>query len=302
LSYWEKDPGFQASCELQRQVFGNHPYGRTPEGRRKNVRAIKRGHLVEWWDTFARPDAAILYVAGDLTAEQVFALAERHFGDWAAAGPMPVVDVPPPPERKDTRIYLVNNPGALQSEIRVGQTSIKIGHPAYHKTDVFSQILGGSFGSRLNKAIRIERGLTYGAGGGVNARRLAGSFSSSTSTKTEATAEAVQAVLDVIEDMRDTPPTDEELTSAKSYLLGRVPSKYETPPDMVNALWFIEYNGLPRDDLQRSLADYRATEIDDIVEIANVYIDPGKLAIVVVGDAKKIRKSLEAIAPVTTVK
>ena len=146
------------------------------------MRALKRAHLVEWWDTFARPAAAVLDVAGDVRSGEVVTLCEQHFGEWTAVRPKPVVDVPPLPERKNTRIYLVNNPGAVQSEIRVGQTSMEIGHPAYHKTQVFSQIFGGSFGSRLNKAIRVERGLTYGAGGGIVAQRLAGSFSISKST------------------------------------------------------------------------------------------------------------------------
>ncbi|MCK5557813.1 MAG: insulinase family protein, partial [Candidatus Hydrogenedentes bacterium] len=291
-----------ASRELQRRIFGDPPYARYPLGQRRKVRAIKRRHLVQWWTTFARPDAAVLYVAGDVTAEEGFTLAKQYFGDWTAVGLTPDVEVPPPPEPKDTHIYLVDNPRAVQSEIRVGQISFGCKHRDYHKADVFSQIFGGSFGSRLNKAIRVERGLTYGAHGGFSAERFAGRFVGGTSTKTESTTAAVRTMLDVIEDMRATPPSNEELTSAKSYLVGRVPSEYETALDTVNAQWRIECYGLPRDDLQRSITDYKAAETDDIVRIANEHIDLDKLTIVVVGDAKKIKENLEAIAPVTVVR
>jgi zinc protease len=302
LMYQEKEPSYRAATELRRRVFGDHPYARDATGQRKDVRRIRRRHLVEWWNTFARPDAAVLYVAGDVTAESAFALAERHFGDWTAEGPLPEIEVPPLPERQETHIYLVNNPRAAQSEIRVGQTGFAIHHADRRKALIFNQVFGGSFSSRLNKAVRVERGLTYGAGGGFSAARYGGIFACSTSTKTESTSEALEAILDVIESMRGTPPSDEELTSAKSYLVGRVPARYETALDTVNALWRIESNDLAKDDLTRSVAEYRLAEIDDVLRIANEHVDLDRLTIVVVGDAKKIKRDLEATAPVTVVR
>jgi zinc protease len=302
LMYQEKQPSYKATTELSRRVFGNHPYARAATGQRKDVRRIRRRYLVKWWNTFARPDAAVLYVAGDVTAESAFALAEQHFGDWTPEGPLPEIELPPLPERQETHIYLVNNPRAAQSEIRVGQTGFAIHHPDRRKAQIFNQVFGGSFGSRLNKAVRVERGLTYGAGGGFSAARYGGILACNASTKTETTAEVLEATLDVIESMRDTPPSDEELTSARSYLVGRVPATYETALDTINALWHIESYDLPKDDLERSVAEYKAAKADDILRIANEHVDLDRLTIVVVGDARKIKRGLEAIAPVTVVR
>ena len=302
LMYQEKIPSFRASRELSRRMFGNHPYARFPMGRRKDIGAVKRSRIVEWWTAFARPDAAVLYVAGDVTPGRAFALAEQHLGEWTAVAPIPEVEVPPLPERETTHIYLVDHPEAAQSEIRIGQIGLSLYDPDYHKASVFSQIFGGSFSSRLNKTIRIEGGRSYGAGGGFSAGRFGGRFVSSTSTKTEATAETLRDMIEVIESMNATPPTDDELRLARSYLVGRVPSRYETEIDVVNAQMHIELNGLPKDNLQRSIAEYKATETNDIVRIAAEHVDPDKLTIVVVGDAKKIKKDLEEIAPVTMVK
>jgi predicted Zn-dependent peptidase len=102
--------------------------------------------------------------------------------------------------------------------------------------------------------------------------------------------------------MRNTPPSGEELTSAKSYLVGRVPATYETAFDTVNALLRIESNDLPKDDLERSVAEYKAAEANDVLRIANEHVDLDRLTIVVVGDARKIKRDLEAIAPVTVVR
>jgi len=302
LMYQEKEPSYKATTELSRRVFGDHPYARPTTGRRKDVRRIGRRHLVKWWNTFARPDAAVLYVAGDVTSQTAFALAEQHFGDWTVEGPLPEIEVPPVPEREDTHIYLIDNRGAAQSEIRVGQTGFAIHHPDRRKAQIFNQVLGGSFGSRLNKAVRVERGLTYGAGGGFSAARFGGIFACNASTKTASTAEALQTMLDAIESMNNTPPSGEELTSAKSYLVGRVPATYETSLDTVNALWRIESNDLPEDDLERSVAEYKAAENDDVLRIANEHLDLDRLTIIVVGDAKKMKRDLEAIAPVTVVR
>jgi len=302
LAELEKDPGHVAWNEYFRHVFGDHPYARYPLGRKKDIRHVRRDDVVDWWSTSARPETAVLYVAGDVTVEEAVALAEHHFGAWEVAGPMSEVDVPPLPVRRDTHIYLVDNPGAVQSEIRIGQVSLGIDHPDYYKAAMVGHIFGGSYGSRLNKTIRIERGLTYGARGGYSFRRFTGQFIAATSTKTAATGQTVEAVLAVIDDMRSTPPTYDELTSARSYLVGRLPARYETPLQTVNEKWHIEYIGLPGDDLHRSVAEYNDTRTGDIVRIAAEYIDPGKLTVVVVGDVKRVRKDLENIAPVTVVR
>jgi zinc protease len=302
LSFTESYPSWQASWELRRQIYGDHPYGRPPTGTSRDVRGINRAHLVEWWQTFMRPDTCVLYVAGDTTPEQAFALAEEQFGDWTSDGPVPKFEVPPVPDRAATHIHLVDNPDAVQSQIRVGQTGPSIQHPDRYVADLLTQVFGGAFGSRLNKAVRIDRGRTYGAGGGLSLGRYAGSFSCSTSTRTDATADILRLVLEVVEGMHTTPATDEELNQAKSYLVGRTAARFETPSDLAREAWFIEHNGLPEDNLAQSLASYRAAGSDDLTRVAQEHIDPEMLTIVVVGDAGKLKGELESIAPVTVVK
>jgi zinc protease len=301
LSISEEDPGYLADRELRRQVYGNHPYARTVTGESADVKKLELPVCVEWWKTYARPDAAILYVAGDVDPQQVFDLVGKNFGDWKAEGALPEPKLPAIPPHQPTHIYLVDNPGAVQSQIRVGQTSITRGDPYYHAARVYTQIFGGSFGSRLNEVIRVQKGLTYGAGGGFMPYRFSGTYMGHTFTKTPTTAETVQALIDVVKSMQSKPPTDAELSVAKSYLVGSFPSQLETPQDRVAFQWTIDYNKLPQDYLNQALQGYRKTTSKDLEHIASAIVKPEELAVVVVGDAKAVQADLEKIAPVTVV-
>ncbi|MDX9971766.1 MAG: pitrilysin family protein, partial [FCB group bacterium] len=301
LSISEEDPNYLAERELRRAVYGNHPYARSVMGELADVQKLPLSAAIEWWKIYARPDASILYVAGDVDPEQIFDLAAKQFGQWKADGPLPEPKVAEIPPHQPTRIFLVDNPGAVQSQIRVGQTSITRGDPYYHAARVYSQIYGGSFGSRLNEVIRVQKGLTYGAGGGFMPYRFSGTFMGSTFTKTPTTAETVQALVDVIKSMQTQPPTEAELSVAKAYLVGSFPSQLETPQDRVSFQWTIDYNGLPQDYLNQALQGYRKTSPEDLKHIADAIVKADELNVVVVGDAKAIRADLEKIAPVTLV-
>jgi zinc protease len=297
----EEDAQYVAARGLRQALFGKHPYSRTPTGELADVPKLSAEALREFWKTYLRPETSVLYIAGDVKAKEAFALAEKHLGGWTAEGDAPAPSVPGLPDPEGTRIVLIDRPGAVQSQIAVGEISVTRTDPRFHASRVYSQIFGGAFESRLNKTIRVERGLTYGAFGGIRPFRFAGQFFGQTFTKTETTAETVQAVLDVINGMRTSPPSAEELTTAKSYLAGNFPSQLETPQDTVAYAWIIEYSRLPEDYLNQALQGYKNTTLEDVAHVASEVIDTDALTIVVVGEAADIRAGLEAIAPVTVV-
>lgn len=301
LSVQEQDPFYLANRELRQRVFGEHPYARSATGERADVPRIDRKRLQQYWKKYARPDQAVLYFAGDVDRQTAIKLAEQHFVKWKARGKAPQPALPAIPRPSGMHIYLVDKPGSVQSQIRVAQPSITRTSPDYHAARVFSQVYGGAFDSRLNKTLRVERGLTYGAGGGFRPFRFSGLFVSETFTKTESTAETVQALLDVINGMRSNPATDQELELARSYLAGSFPADLETPQDVVDFQWMIEYFALPKDYLAQAVRAYRSAKKDDIRHVATNVIDPASLTIVVVGEAAAVKESLERIAPVTVV-
>src|SRR5207249_3700107 len=125
-------------------------------------------------------------------SENALKLAEATFGKWTARGPRPEVKLPELPKPSPRHIYLVDHRG-VQSQIRAGQLGIRRNHPQFAVARVVSDYFGGSFSSRLNEVIRVQKGLTYGARGGFTPGRFVGRFEASTFSKTETTAEAVRA-------------------------------------------------------------------------------------------------------------
>jgi zinc protease len=184
----------------------------------------------------------------------------------------------------------------------VGQIGITREDPEYQPARVLTQIFGGgAIGSRLNESLRVKKGLTYGAHGGFRPAKFAGTFEIGTFSKTESTADAVRATLDEVQNLQSQPATAEELKLSKGFLVGSFAGDRETPQATINDLWLIESHGLPSDYLQRALSGVSGTEIADVSRVALNLIDPSKMTIVVVGDAKRVQEGLGQLAPMTVV-
>lgn len=296
-----KTPEYLANRELRQQMFGKHPYARTEDGELEDLDKIKTDDLKTWWAKHLRPDNAVMYIAGDIEADKAFALVEKHLAGWKVEGKFEPRSLPPVPQKEKTHVYIVDRPGSVQSQIRVGHLGITRADKDYFASRVLGQIFGGSFNSRLNKAIRVEKGLTYGAGGGFNPARFAGTFGASTFTKTPSTADAVRTILGEIDKIRSEPVTSEELSDTKTYITGSFPGDRETPMAVVGDLWMIETQDLPKDYLRQYLAAVKDATADNLTAVAKRLMDPDHLIIVVVGEAEKIKADLEKIASVTVV-
>jgi zinc protease len=301
LAVSQAEPGFLANTELERRLYGKHPYARPVTGTTRDVDARKVADLRDWWKKFARPDGAVLIFSGDIEPERAFKLAEKAFGSWKAEGPRPALTLADFPKPEATHIYLVDHPG-VQSQIRVGQLSIKRDHARFPVSRVVNNYFGMGFGSRLNETVRVKKGLTYGARGGYYPYRFTGAFELSTFSKNETTAKALEAMLDELKRLKEEPPSAKELDDTKSYLSGKVAGDRETPSAIAGDIWQIEMEGLPIDYHEKLLAAITRTSKEECIELVKETVDPTKLVIVIVGPAEQLKKDLEKIAPVTVVK
>lgn len=293
-------PRYLAERELRRRLYGQHPYARMLPGDIQEIESLNVRDVRQWWSTFARPDMACLYVAGDVDFDRAVRLAKDEFGSWKNQGPKPNVQLPSIPEPASTHIYLVDKPGD-QAQIRIGQLAITRNHPHYPTSAVVTGYFGGSFGSRLNESLRVKKGLTYGVRGGYFAQRMAGQFDILTFTKNESAAEAVQVVLDEIKRLQAEPPTPIELDQTKAFITGSFVGDRETPDTIANDLWLIESEQLPEDYFKRFLDGVRKTDAAACQELARNTVDPSRLVVVVVGPAEALKAKLQTIAPVTVV-
>ncbi len=271
------------------------PYHRPAGGTKATVERIDAGACREMHLRQFDPNRMTLIVGGDLQGIDVPELAQRKLGGWTPSatceGPR-VIDAAAAPNGH--RVRLLDRPGSVQTEIRVGHVGLRRRIPDFHAVSVMSAILGGLFNSRLNRVLREERGYTYGAGAGFDLRRAAGPFSARAAVNTEVTVPAIEATLAELEGIRDRPVTDDELHAARDFLVGVFPLRFETPAAVVGAISGIVVHGLPDDELARYRDAMEAVDREAVTEAARAHVRPGDASILLVGAADEFLPALEA--------
>ncbi|MDD5458071.1 MAG: pitrilysin family protein [Phycisphaerae bacterium] len=303
LAVSAQEPEYLVEKEYRKRLYGDHPYSRTATGEPEDIEALDVNDLKQWWGKFAKSDDAVLIVAGDVEADDVFELVGDVFGKWINERPLAdAVNLPEIKPVEGRNIYLVDRPGSIQSQVRIGHLGMtRRQQPEYFESRVVSNYFGWGFDSRLNRNVRVEKGLTYGVWGSFIANHFAGEFTVGTFSKTESTADAIEAVIDEIEQFKTVPPDANELSQSKSYLLGSFVLHRETPQQIAEDFWLIESQGLGNDYLERLLKSIETMDKDDCVELTGDFVNPDRLVIAIVGDGNDIAGDLEKIAPVTLV-
>jgi zinc protease len=188
---------------------------------------------------------------------------------------------------------VIDRPGAVQTEIRVGHPGLPRRHADYHAVSVMSAILGGLFNSRLNRNLREDKGYTYGAGAGFDMRRGRGPFSARAAVNTGATVPALRELLGELNRIREAAVTDVELRAARDYLVGVFPLRFETPGPVAGSLGGLFVHDLPDDELIRYRHAIEAVTAGDALRVAREHIHPEASAIVLVGDHGEFARELE---------
>jgi zinc protease len=289
----QDDPDYVANVLIDRLVFGFHPYGLPPTGTPQTLAAITRQDLQAFHDRYFVPNNMILAVVGDVSTAEAFAMSEKVFGNWARADlQLPKPADPPPPTR---RIVIVDKPDSVQTEIRVGQLAIPRKHPDYVAWDLTVKILGGEGANRLHQLLRSQRGLTYGASADVDAMKDAGDYIAETDTRTETTGEALRLMVEEFSRLQRQRVFERELADAQAYLSGSFPLTIETPNDIATQILNTVFYDLPVQDLATYRERVLAVTPDDVQRVAKQYIQPDRLSIVLVGNARAFIPQLQAV-------
>jgi zinc protease len=288
-----EDPEFLANVVFDRLVYGQHPYGRPQNGSPETLTALTREDLAAFHRTWFGANNAILAIVGDVTPEEAFAGAERAFGKWTQVNvPAAKPADPPPPTR---RVVVIDKPGAVQTEIRVGNIGIPRKSDDFMALDLAAKVLGGEGANRLHRVLRSERGLTYGAEADFNALKHSGDIVAKTNTRSETTGETLRLMVDEVWRLLRDRVGDRELEGAQEYLTGSFPLTIETPSQIalqvLNAVFF----GLDMNELQTYRERVSAVTVEDVQRVARNYLHPDRLTIVLVGDASAFTKQLPGV-------
>lgn len=290
------DPGTIAALAFSRTLYGpTHRYGTATMGTTETIRAFTVDDLSTFYAATYRPDNATLLVVGDVTPERVVPLLESSFGSWKTPGaPTPAVKLATVAQPTARTVYLVDKPGAPQTQVRIGWIGVARSTPDFFPLQVLNTILGGAFSSRLNLNLREKHGYTYGAGSSFDMRATPGPFSASAGVQTDKTKESLQEFFNELNGIL-LPVPAEELTRAKNYVAMRFPGGFETTGDISRRLEDVVTYGLPDDYFANYVQRIQAVTAADVQRVAKQYIDPSKLAVVVVGDAKSIAAGIASL-------
>ena len=263
------------------------------EGTEASVKSITTADLQSYYQANFRPNNATLIIVGDVNPAQVEAKINNLFGSWQR-GDVPALNYGEPPKASTTTIYLIDKPGAAQSSFRIGAVGVPRSTKDYFALTVMNTILGGSFTSRLNQNLRETRGYTYGAGSRFDMRRSAGPFLASAEIVTAKSDSALIEFMKELKRIREAVPAD-ELSRAKRYLQLQLPGNFETTQQIAAALVPVAQYNLPLDYYNNYVQNVEAVSQADVARVAQQYINPGSLAIVIVGDRKTIEPALKSV-------
>lgn len=293
------EPGVVADRALLAAAYDGHPYGHPPEGKARDIAAIKRADLVAFHERHYGTRAAIIVVVGPVKAPDVMKLVEARFGGWSrSAAVLPEIPEPVFPGRS---VLVVDKPDLTQAQIRIASPGFARSNPEYHSGLVANAILGGAFTSRLMEAIRVNRGLSYGVRSRFASSRVGGMFFISSFTKVETTGELVQVALDETSRFCDGGPTAEELARTKSYLCGLHPLSLETHDQLAERLADLELHGLPHDEIATFRPRVRDVTLEACTEVARRHFPRDRGFIVAVGPARQLAGQLERFGPLAVV-
>jgi zinc protease len=191
-------------------------------------------------------------------------------------------------------IWIVDRPGSAQSEIRIGRVGPPRSTEDYFPLTVMNTILGGSFTSRLMQNLRETHGYAYGARSSFDYRLSTGPFTASAAVQTDKTGPAISEFFKELEAIRKT-VTEPEVGKAKNYVALSFPSDVETTGDIAQKLGEQFIYGLADGWLDTYVQKISAVTLADVQRVANQYVDPAKVIVVVVGDRKKIEPEVRAL-------
>ncbi|WP_445193705.1 M16 family metallopeptidase [Sphingomonas sp. Tas61C01] len=290
-----KNPAQLAGLVATRLVFGDGPYAAPLEGTPSSLKAITRDDIAASYRGTWVPSQAALIMVGDVTPAAAAALAQAQFGEWRGS-PSAIAAVRPAavPGR---RVVVVDMPGAGQAGVVVARPAITRADPRYYPLSLANTVLGGGFSSRLNQEIRIKRGLAYGAGSGVQARRLTGIVAARTQTKNSTAPDVVTLIVGEMARMGAAPVPSDELDTRKAVLIGNFGDALGTTEGVADVVGDYVVQSVPLAELSRYVGAVQAVDPAAVQAASKSLLDPKGASIAVVGDAKQFIEPLRKAYP-----
>lgn len=286
------NPASLVASAFARVLYGpRHRYGTGVLGNEASIGEMSAENLRTFYRSYYQPQNAHLLVVGDVAADDIVRRLEQALGAWRDTGPIARPALPDAPQHRARQIYLVDKPGAEQSQIRLGWIGVNRRSPDYHVLEVLNTILGGSFTSRLNQNLRERNGYSYGAGSTFDMRVEAGPFLATAGVQTDKTADALREFFNELDGMHQPVPEPELARGRNLQALG-FPASFETTAGVAGNLAELVVYDLPETTFGEFVPKIQAVSAADLARAAKQYLQTDRFAVVIVGDLKTIEQPI----------
>ncbi len=269
-------------------VYGtDHPYGQISTV--ESLDNITRSMLVDYYNTYFKPNVAYLVIVGDIDVDRARILSEKYFGNWKK-GDVPTHTYPTPKAPEGRRVAFAERPGAIQSVVNVTYPVLfSPGNPDAIKASVMNSILGGGvFSGRLMQNLREDKGYTYGARSSLSSDRLIGRFTASTEVRNSVTDSTVVEILGEMQRLINEPVDETTLELVKNFMNGNFARSLESPRTVAGFALNIKRFNLPEDYYATYLEKLSQVSSADVQAMAAKYLKPDNAIIVVAGNKDEV--------------
>jgi len=296
LEQERSDPDFLAQEQMYRALYGTFPAAITSPTA-ASIQGLTADELREFHNQYYQPGNALLGVVGDFDAKQMTALLEKYLGTWKGqpftAPKMGALPAPAP-----FKIYLVDRPDSVQTNILAGELTVPRNNPDYIPLRVMNRVLGEGSTGRLFLNLREEKGYTYGAYSFIAADTYPRPLLANTEVRTAVTDGSMHELLGEFKRIRDEVVPDSELDDAKRAMIASFALSLEHDRELIDLWMRVKHNDLPIDYWDRYPVDVAKVGTDSVQRVAKKYLDASKLQVVCVGSGKEIKGLLTKYGPV----
>ena len=285
-----------ASRIVRMKLFGaEHPYGWPIGGTVETVTGMKRSELERFYLQYFRPESSALIMVGDVDAKEATALAEGAFGSWS--GEQYSKATLGEANRASRETFLVDRPGAAQSELRLAMLGPPRSTGDYYVLEMLNNVLGGGFSGRLNLNLREDKGFTYGAFSGIRYACLQSLLLGSAPVESSVTGLAIEEMLSEFDALASwrRPITEGELTHAREALTRGFAQRFETLAQVAGEVAELEGYDIPLSNLAAYPDGIASVTLEQLGAAAAQYLDTSKAVLVVVGDGERIMADVESL-------
>jgi zinc protease len=298
LSVAAQQPSTLTQVEFLRRMYPTHAYGRSlPTADMVSGYSLER--IRDFWSEHYGPTGAHLYVSGRFEPEAVRAAVREAFEAWPSSV-QTEARMMATPETGPVTVF-VERPGAPQSTLQLGLPVIDPSHEDYVPLQVTNALLGGTFASRITRNIREDKGYTYSPQSFLSSRYRTAYWVQSADVESAVTGAAIEEIRSEIERLRSEAPPEAELAGIRNYLAGIFVLQNSSRAGLIGQLSFLDLHGISEDYLTNYVDRIHAVTPEEVRRIAERYIRPEEMLLVVTGDPAVALPQLRAMGAVEVV-